>query len=206
MKSLIDGRDDTQTWHHTLYLAALKVKIGASTGRNIMWQLRQPRVCEHTREWWLLPRPLTPACIHRLISAPPPSQSDDIMLRAHTFSVSLLFPANTRVDTHGILTACHRRVWVAQKNTVCPHSVGWLTRWFVLFLRHGPIRHEDTNLSLLVMLKATGHYLLAISVLTTQTERATRLPQADTAALSAFVCVFHVLRVNFARGNMIAGV
>lgn len=49
------------------------------------------------------------------------------------------------------------------------------------------------------MLKATGHYLLAISALTTQTERATRLPQEDAASVSASVYDFYMLEVNCCR-------
>lgn len=108
-------------------------------------------------------------------------------LELHSLSPSL---THARMQGHNVLTTCHQHwVWVAQKrtHTLFLHSVLWLTRWFVLFLRPRPIRAENTNLSPQVMLKAAGHYLLAISVLTSQTDSETRLWQEDTTAVT--ICV-----------------
>lgn len=137
-----------------------------------------------------------PSVIHGFSSALLASQSAGKISHT-TLTFSRSFPlsyTHMLACTHSSLTMCHNKCDChgnAHTNThmQCPHSVPWLTRWLVLSLGHGPIRYEDTNLSLLVMLKATGHYLLAISALTTQTERATRLP--DTTVASAFECVFH---------------
>ena len=133
---------------------------------------------------------------HRLSSAPLPSQSPDIILHSHNNSLSLSHQTHTR----SIFTMCHRhRVRVAQKHTHTVSPQCSLINEMVCSLPQAwTNQHEDTNLSPLVMLKATGHYLLAISALTTQTERATRLSQEDTTTMSSSVCVFLELQLNSA--------
>lgn len=101
-------------------------------------------------------------------------------LTEHRAHAPHTLPASLPVRPHAVLRTCHQHgvhaPWKhTQAHMLFPNSAPWLTRWSVLFFRPQPIRQEDTNLSQQVMLKATGHYLWAISALTIQTDRGTWL-------------------------------
>lgn len=183
---------------------------------QVMRQFQQLGVCVHTRVWVAAAPAVTCHPSAQLCTG---AVSIAWQNTAHKHNTHFLFPSFPPPHTHThtyTRTQMHTEFWGCATSAECEwhrntrthtlllHSVPWLTRWFVLFLRPEPIRLEDTNLSPQVMLKATGHYLLAISVLTTQTDRATRLWQEDTTAVSAFVCVFHTLWVNLAMGDKYA--
>lgn len=124
-------------------------------------------------ESWPLLQPLTQSSgIHQRLCG--------CCLTEHRAHAPHTLPASLPARPHAVLRTCHQHgvhaPWKhTQAHMLFPNSAPWLTRWYVLFFRPQPIRQEDTNLSQQVMLKATGHYLWAISALTIQTDRGTRL-------------------------------